>query len=542
MAAGADPGSARVAVGSGNPADGRGVRREAGITRVGVVGESPTGKALAAALTAAGCEVAVLPRAGDLAGLADRQVVVDALPDVLPAKRALICRLEAVIAADAVIATTSPTLAVSQVASGSAHPGRVIGMHFATPELRLAELAGALDPHTSAVASGLLERVGVPSVWVADRPGFISASLLYGYLAQAVRMSQEYADAADIDTAMRLGCGYPSGPLSLVEAMGRDDLAAGLANLHAQYPGPRFAPLPASSAVVPHPRPTAAESSGIKLVGVMGTGTMGSGIAGVCALAGMSVILAGRSRESLARAMQAIDTTWQRAQAKGRLTPDQAAAARARITARTGPEAVTGVDLVIEAVAEDVIAKASLFARLGEFLGADTLLASTTSSMSVAELARAAGTPERVVGLHFFNPAAAMKLVEVVSPPATDPAVTARALAFCRELGKTPVACGDRAGFIVNALLFPYLNDAVRLAESGLATSDQIDQVMKQGLGYPMGPFELLDVVGLDVSVAIMDRLATQFSEPSLRPAATLVDLVLAGHLGRKTGRGLRTY
>lgn len=515
---------------------------EASITRVGVVGTGPVARALAGALAAAGVQVTAHEQVPDRAALADRQLVVEVLPDQLAAKAALISQLDDVIADDAVIATTTSTLMVSQVAAASVRPQRVVGMHLPTPELRLAEVAGSADLNSQAVVLGLLERLAVPAIRVGDRPGFISARLLYGYLAQAVRMSVEYASPADIDTAMRLGCGYPSGPLELVSQIGRDELACGLANLNSAEPGTRFAQLPRSGAAATPPAPNAAQRSGIRRVGVLGTGTMGSGIAGVCALAGLSVVLAGRSEASVERALLAIDGTWGRAQAKGRLTPAEAAAARTRITPTTGLEAVADVDLVIEAVAEDVIAKESLFARLGKLVDAHTLLASTTSSMSVSELAQAAGHPERVVGLHFFNPASAMRLVEVVSPPSTAHGATARALAFCRELGKTPVACGDRAGFIVNALLFPYLNDAVRMAESGYADADQIDYVMKQGIGFPMGPFELLDVVGLDVSAAIMDRLATQFGDPSLRPATTLVDLVLAGQLGRKTGRGLRVY
>ena len=186
--------------------------------------------------------------------------------------------------------------------------------------------------------------------------------------------------------------------------------------------------------------------------------------------------------------------------------------------------------------------KEALFANLGEIAKPGAVLATTTSSLPVIECAKASGRPASVVGMHFFNPAQVMKLVEVVSTISTAADVAATAHAVSATLGKHAVSCTDRAGFIVNALLFPYLNNAVRLLEGGVASKDDIDAAMKVGCGYPMGPFELLDVVGLDVSLAIEKELYIEFREPGFAPAPLLEHLVTAGYLGRKSGRGFRTH
>jgi len=204
--------------------------------------------------------------------------------------------------------------------------------------------------------------------------------------------------------------------------------------------------------------------------------------------------------------------------------------------------ALADVDLVVEAVVEELSVKRALFENLDEICRAGAILATTTSSLPVIECAAATRRPGDVVGIHFFNPAPVMRLVEVVHTVATSGEVADTARAVCEQIGKHPVLCGDRAGFIVNALLFPYLNDAVRMLSEHYASADDIDLAMKAGCGYPMGPFELLDVVGLDVSLAIQRTLYLEFRERGWAPTPLLEQLVTAGYLGRKTGRGFRTY
>ena len=200
------------------------------------------------------------------------------------------------------------------------------------------------------------------------------------------------------------------------------------------------------------------------------------------------------------------------------------------------------MQLVVEAVVEDLSVKQALFANLDDICAPGTVLATTTSSLPVIECAAATSRPSDVIGMHFFNPAAIMKLVEVVSTVSTAADVEATVLDVTRKIGKHAVRCGDRAGFIVNALLFPYLNDAIKMLEAHYATADDIDSAMKVGCGYPMGPFELLDVVGNDVSLAIERELYLEFREPGFAPAPLLEHLVTAGRLGRKTGKGFRDY
>jgi len=200
------------------------------------------------------------------------------------------------------------------------------------------------------------------------------------------------------------------------------------------------------------------------------------------------------------------------------------------------------VDLVVEAVVEELSVKTALFSSLDDICKPGTILATTTSSLPVIECAMATSRPAEVVGLHFFNPAPLMGLIEVVHTIRTAPETVETTRALVESLGKHPVVCADRAGFVVNALLFPYLNDAVRMVEASYATADDIDYAMKLGCGYPMGPFELLDVIGLDVSLAIQRELYLEMREPGFAPAPLLEQLVTAGYLGRKVGRGFRDY
>jgi 3-hydroxybutyryl-CoA dehydrogenase len=227
---------------------------------------------------------------------------------------------------------------------------------------------------------------------------------------------------------------------------------------------------------------------------------------------------------------------------RGTVSAEDRVAALARVRGTTSLEELSGADLVVEAVVEELTAKQALFQSLDAICRPGAILATTTSSLPVIECAAATRRPQDVVGMHFFDPAPAVSLVEVVRTVSTAQDVVDTAEDLCRRLGKHPVTCGDRAGFIVNALLFPYLNDAVRMLEAHYASADDIDTAMTTGCGYPMGPFELLDVVGLDVALALQRELYLQFREPGLSPAPLLEQLVTAGYLGRKAGRGFRTY
>jgi 3-hydroxybutyryl-CoA dehydrogenase len=249
-----------------------------------------------------------------------------------------------------------------------------------------------------------------------------------------------------------------------------------------------------------------------------------------------------RGAERSAAVCEALKASMTKAVVRGKLTEEQRDAALGRVTWSTTLEHLADVDLAVEAVVEELSVKKALFANLDEICKPGVLLATTTSSLPVIELAMATGRPADVLGLHFFNPAPVMALVEVVRTIRTSPEAVDAARALLADLGKTAVVCADRAGFIVNDMLFPYLNDAVKMLEANYAGVDDIDAAMKVGCGYPMGPFELLDVVGLDVALAIQRELYLELREPGFAPAPLLEHLVTAGYLGRKVGRGFRTY
>jgi 3-hydroxybutyryl-CoA dehydrogenase len=280
----------------------------------------------------------------------------------------------------------------------------------------------------------------------------------------------------------------------------------------------------------------------ISRVGVVGTGTMASGIAAVLAAAGLDVVVRGRSDSKVTASIAGIRKALEKAVVRGKVTEEERDATLGRITGTTRLEDFADVDLVVEAIAEELDVKRAVFAALDEICKPGAILATTTSSLPVVECAAVTSRPQDVIGMHFFNPAPVMKLVEVVSTITTAPEVAASILALCQRIKKVPVSCGDRAGFIVNALLFPYLNDAVKMLEAHYATADDIDAAMKTGCALPMGPFELLDVVGLDVSLAIERSLYLEFREAGFAPAPLLEHLVTAGRLGRKTGHGFRDH
>jgi 3-hydroxybutyryl-CoA dehydrogenase len=280
----------------------------------------------------------------------------------------------------------------------------------------------------------------------------------------------------------------------------------------------------------------------VSRIGVVGSGTMANGIAEVCVKAGYETVLVARAAAKVDAARAAITRSLDKAVSRGKLTEADRDAALARLHGTTELADLSDCDLVVEAVVEDLEVKRALFATFDELCKPGAVLATTTSSLPVIECAMATKRPADVVGVHFFNPAPVMKLVEVVRTVTTADDVVATAHEVCAKLGKVAVDCGDRAGFIVNALLFPYLNDAVKMLEAHYATADDIDTAMKRGCGYPMGPFELLDVVGLDVSLAIQRVLYQEFREPGFAPAPLLEHLVTAGYLGRKAGRGFRDY
>ncbi|MEA2251818.1 MAG: 3-hydroxybutyryl-CoA dehydrogenase [Solirubrobacteraceae bacterium] len=282
--------------------------------------------------------------------------------------------------------------------------------------------------------------------------------------------------------------------------------------------------------------------SDIKQIGVVGAGFMGSGIAESAARAGVQVKLYEPDAAPLERSRQGIETSVARAVQRGKLSEEQARALVGRIEWSDDLEALSGAELVVEAIVEDEAVKVPLFKQLDATMAPEAILASNTSSIPIAGLAAATRRPQQVLGLHFFSPVPVMSLVEIVIGLDTAPDTVARAEGFARQIGKTAIRTKDRSGFIVNFLLVPYLMAAVRMYEDGFASREDIDEGMKLGCGHPMGPLQLCDFIGLDVLYSVCDSLYDEFKRDEYAPPPLMKRMVVSGHLGRKTGRGFYEY
>jgi 3-hydroxybutyryl-CoA dehydrogenase len=515
-----------------------------------------------------------------LAALRDVDLVIEAVPEQLELKRSIFTALDAVCKPEAILATNTSSLSVTEISVATHRPNQVVGMHFFNPApvMKLVEVVRTVVTSHEVVddIEALCARLGKVDVTINDRAGFIANGLLFGYLNHAVALYEaKYVGREDIDAAMKLGCGLPMGPLALMDLIGLDTAYEILDTMYRRGGRDRrHAPVPLLKQMVAagllgrksgrgfytYEKPgspvtvddrltgeSAADGTGeaarpIVKVGVVGSGTMATGIIEVFARGGYEVISVSRGAEKSAKLCEALKTSMNKAVVRGKLAEVGRDAALGRVSWSATLEHLSDVDLVVEAVVEELSVKKALFASLDEICKPGVVLATTTSSLPVIECAMATQRPADVVGLHFFNPTPIMGLVEVVRTIRTAQETVATARALVTALGKHPVICADRAGFVVNALLFPYLNDAVRMLEASYATADDIDYAMKLGCGYPMGPFELLDVVGLDVSLAIQQELYLEMREPGFAPAPLLKHLVTAGYLGRKAGRGFRDY
>ncbi len=512
----------------------------------------------------------------DYESLREADLVIEAVPEDLALKQQTFQAIDAVAREDAIIATNTSSLPVMDIAVHTRRPNRVLGFHFFNPApvMALIELIRTVvtDDRVVERASAFAEAIGKTPVAAGDRRGFIANHLLFPYLNQAVEMVETgYATAEDVDAAMRFGAGLPMGPIALTDLIGLDTFIGIMEAVHEQFDDTRFAPQPILRQLVtagftgrkagrgfyryeepgssqPLPRDEAREPvdpdriARWQRIGVVGTGTMAAGMTEVFAKAGYDVVVRGRAKGRAESVLATCSSSMQRMVDKGRMSDEEQDAALARIHPTHDLRDLADCDLVVEAIAEDLAIKSEMFAEVTPLLKPDCVVSTTTSSLPVIDLAMASGRPERFIGLHFFNPATIMRLVEIVPTVRTDDDVVADCTALVERIGKVATHCPDRAGFIVNALLFPYLNDAVKMLASHYATTEEIDTAMRLGCGYPMGPFELMDIVGLDVTLKIIETLHAEFREPSYAPDPLLRHMVEAGFLGRKAGRGFHVY
>ncbi|WP_313021434.1 3-hydroxybutyryl-CoA dehydrogenase [Mobilicoccus sp.] len=513
----------------------------------------------------------------DLAALAECGLVVEAVPEQIELKREVFGKLDDIVAEDAILATNTSSLSVTDIATATRHPSRVIGLHFFNPApvQKLVEIIATVitAPDVLEDVRALAGRLGKEPVVVGDQAGFIANRLLLAYLNRAVAMYEnKYASREDIDAAMVLGCGLPMGPLALLDLIGLDVVYAVLDTIYKEGRDKLHAPAPmlkhmisagllgrktgrgfytyegkGSGKVVDDASTPKASLDGASLrpigkVGVAGSGTMAMGIVEVFAKAGYDTTFVARSEAKAEAALAKLAKSLDKGVQRGKLSQEARDEALGHVIASHSLDDLSDVDIVVEAIAEELDIKQAMFENLDEICKPGAILATTTSSLPVIQVAMATNRPGDVIGMHFFNPAQVMKLVEVVTTVSTSADVVDTVTDLCGKIGKRAVNCADRSGFIVNSLLFPYLNDAIKMLEAHYATTDDIDLAMKAGCGYPMGPFELLDTVGLDVSLAIEKELYLEFRERGFAPAPLLEHLVKAGYLGRKTRRGFRTY
>lgn len=512
-----------------------------------------------------------------LDGLADRDLVLEAVPEHIEMKREAFAKLDQILSETAIIATNTSSLSVIELAVATHRPERVVGIHFFNPApvMELVELVHTVTTASDVIetARTFVESLGKKAVACRDRAGFIANLLLFPFLNEAVKLLEAgFASREDLDAAMRFGAGHPMGPLSLLDLVGLDSCSEILESLYKRFSEPRYAPSPAfrhlvsagyagrkngrgfytyekensshtvadnrSGRVIALPEP----SRKVVRLGIVGTGAMGAGLVEVAAKAGLEVVCRGRSGASLASARARIEKSSARAVEKGKMSAQDAEQMLARIVWSEGFEALSDCDMIIESVAEDMALKLEVFREIDKVAKPGAILGTGTSSLPVVVMAAETSRPQDVLGVHFFNPAPLMKLVELVRTVATSDQALADAKAFVVQVGKHPVLCEDRAGFIVNRLLFPYLNDAVRMLEQGYANAEDIDAAMKLGCGHPMGPLALIDLIGLDVTNEILKSLHAEFREQSFAPRPLLEYLVQAGYLGRKTKQGFFAY
>ncbi|MFP6868665.1 MAG: 3-hydroxyacyl-CoA dehydrogenase family protein [Nitrospinota bacterium] len=553
---------------------------QSGLGRIGAFLDSGVQKGK----TTAGDRDAILARlkgATSITELADCDIVIEAIDENLERKTALFQVMDSVLGEQAIIASNTSTLSITSMGAASGRADRFIGTHFCLPAAlnRLVEVApGSLTSmDTLGTAMAFLKNAGQTPIEVKDTPGFILNYFLIPFQNDCIRMIEAgYAAPADLDAGITLGLGYKMAPMRLLDIEGLDIHRTVSLSLYEQLKDPRYVPPPLVDRMiasghlgaktgrgfyiyeqegvfgVAEPKKedqpahnTAAGkplSDAIRQVGIVGLGAMGSGIAQVCLTAGLEVTGIEMDASALQAGQDRIAKNLAGAVKRGKMDEAGKNEILGRLRGSTDLKELSGCDLIIEVIVEDLGLKLDLFEKLAGIAKDGAIIASNTSCLSVTAMAAKAKYPERVLGLHFFNPPYAMRLVEVIQAVQTAPEILEFGVAFCQRIGKTPVPVKDRPGFLVNRLLVPYLNHAAQAFDDRLADRETMDKAIHMGLGHPMGPLTLLDLVGIDVQAFVADAIAGELGEARFFAPPILRRMTSANWLGRKTGRGFYDY
>lgn len=507
--------------------------------------------------------------------LAESDAVVEAIYEDLKVKRDFFAKLDSIAKPDCIFITNTSTLSVTSIASCCRRHEKVVGIHFCNPAplMRLVEIA--FTPLTSDEVKeeifSFVKKLGKEYVITNDAPGHIVNQLLMPFWADAVRIFEEKtATAKDIDALCRLGFGLPKGPLEMIDIAGLPIMVTVLESLYNEYGEKRYKP--------PHLLRKYAQSgfvgrkcgkgfyvyekkgefgttdekkkdekvSTIKTsfgkIGVVGFGTMGRGIAQTASESGYEVAVVELNDSQRKDGLSFIERMVKGRAEKGKIDKKEIGNIIARINLSDDFSVLSGCDIVIEAVFEKAELKKKVFTNIEEVVEDDTIIASNTSCIPLTELASALKKPERACGIHYFNPAPLMKVVEIVKAMQSTDAVIDKACKFIQSEGKIPVVSKDVPGFISNRLLIPYLFQAFRKFDQGLASIEDIDKAMVLGAGFPMGPFKVSDLIGLDVLLQIGEFMYAETGDPDFAPPSLLRRMIAAGYIGRKRGKGFYNY
>ena len=510
--------------------------------------------------------------------LNDCDIIIEAIVEDQNAKNKLFKNLNSFVKEETIFASNTSTLSITNIGLHSGRPDRTIGTHFCLPATlnKTVEITSGIhtSENTYTKTFKFLEKLGQIPTKTKDSPGFILNYFLSPFLNDCIHLIETgYTNATDLDTAVKLGLGYKIGPMELLDIEGLDIHRTVSLSLYKQLKDPRYKPpnlvnkmidsgflgtksgkgfynykKPGFYGTVEREETTMEKKEeidfpeNIKKVGIVGLGTMGSGIAQVCLTSGFEVYSVEENSEILTKGLEKIEGNLEVAVQRGKLDSSIKSEILTRLQGSTDLNSLAECDLVIEVIIENLDAKTKLFRELDKIVKKNSFLASNTSCLSVTSIASSTNRPDKVLGLHFFNPPYAMKLVEVIQAIQTSEKTFAFGKEFCKKIGKVPIPVQDRPGFLVNRLLIPYLNMAAQAFDEKLATREDMDRVISSGLGYPMGPLTLLDLVGIDVQTFVSDAMFEELGESRFMPPPILRRMTSAKWLGRKSGIGFYEY